>query len=48
MVVIREHIKSEDVLNIINSHKRDLGKRKCMTELYNEILNKLIIEKVGE
>ena len=48
MTVIKEYIKSEDVLNLLYKHEDDWGKDKYITELYNEILEQLIITNINE
>ena len=48
MTVIKEYIKSEDVLNLLYKHKYDWGKEKYITELYNENLEQLIITNINE
>lgn len=48
MTVIKEYIKSEDVLNLLYKHKYDWGKDKYITMLYNEILEQLIITNINE
>ena len=48
MTVIKEYIKSEDVLNLLYKHKDDWGKEKYITEWYNEILEQLIITNIIE
>ena len=48
MTVIEEYIKSEDVINLLYKHKDDWGKEKYITDLYNEILQKLIITNINE
>ena len=48
MTVIKEYVKSEDVLTLLYKHKYDWGKEKYITELYNEILEQLIITNINE
>lgn len=49
MIIIHENIKSEDVLNLINEHIiNDWGKSKYMQTIYDEILQKLVIEQIKE
>ena len=48
MTVIKQYIKCEDVLNLLYKHKDDWGKDKYITELYNEILEELIITNINE
>ena len=48
MTVIKEYIKSEDVLNLLYKHNYDRGKDKYITMLYNEILQELIITNINE
>ncbi len=46
MIIVKEYIKSEDVLTILYNHKYDHGKGKFVEDLYNEILAKLILETI--
>ena len=48
MTVIKEYIKSEDVLNLLYKNKYEWGKDKYITMLYNEILEELIITNINE
>ena len=48
MTVIKEYIKSEDVLNLLYKHKYERDKEKYITELYKKILQELIITNIKE
>ena len=48
MTVIKEYIKSEDVLNLLYKHKYDRGKEKYIRELYNETLERIIMTNINE
>ena len=59
MTVIKEYIKSEDVINFLKSHiktKNDFeklttaeyNKNKFINTLIDEFIDKIIIEKIGE
>lgn len=47
MIVIKENIKTEDLLNLLYKHKYDWGKEKYISELYDEILQKLVITEIN-
>ena len=59
MTIIKEYIKSEDVINFLKSHiktKNDFeklttteyNKNKFINTLIDEFIDKIIIEKIGE
>ena len=48
MTVIKEYIKSEDVIRFLAYHKYDWGKGKYIEELIDEFIEKVILEKYDE
>lgn len=59
MTVIKEYIKSEDVINFLKSHIKtknnfekltttEYNKNKFINTLIDEFIDKIIIEKIGE